>query len=149
MNLFSAKFVDGGKLPRQCGREDGNISPPLRWFGAPPNAKSFVVLAKESGGSHYHWAAYDIPPHHVEALEGAGTPEGFEDFRHAVNDYGHFGYGGPSPAHRALRFTVRALSCADLPLRTHPTCAEVEKESRKHILAEASITGYWAERAAS
>jgi Raf kinase inhibitor-like YbhB/YbcL family protein len=146
MHLTSAAFIDGAELPRRCIREEGNISPPLRWAGAPANAKSFAVLCRSSGGpanKSHHWAAYDIPAYRTELVEGAGAPEGFEDFRHAINDFGHFGYGGPSLPHAAggqhIRFRILALSCAELPVRTHPTCEEIEKEAEKYVIGSASL----------
>jgi Raf kinase inhibitor-like YbhB/YbcL family protein len=148
MHLISPVFVDGAALPRRCAREEGNISPPLRWTGAPATTKSFAVLCGRFGdpaNKSCHWAAYDIPAYQTQLVEGAGAPEGFENFRHAINDFGHFGYGGPSlldsGGRQHIRFRVLALSCAELPVRTHPSCEEIELEAEKYVLGSASLVG--------
>lgn len=53
----------------------------------------------------------------------------------------------PSPPegdglHR-YRFRLLALDCAELAIRTHPSCAEVEAEASRHVLAEAEITALY------
>ncbi len=93
------------------------------------------------------WACYDIPAYHTALVEGAGRPECFEDFRHAVNDFDELGYVGPCPPdgdgpHR-YRFRLLALACAELAIRTHPSCEEVETEAQKHLLDKAEITGFY------
>jgi Raf kinase inhibitor-like YbhB/YbcL family protein len=150
MRLMSEAFVDGGPIPREYTCDGDDRSPPLQWSGAPQETKSFVLLVDDPdapGGLFRHWACYDIPAHHAALVEGAGRPEGFEDFRHGVNDFREFGYNGPCPPrghgrHR-YRFRLLALSCAELPLRTHPGCAEVEAEAQKHVVAEARLTGLY------
>jgi Raf kinase inhibitor-like YbhB/YbcL family protein len=98
-------------------------------------------------GVFHHWACYDIPPHHEGLVECAGRPEGFEDFRHAVNDFRALGYNGPCPPHghgvHHYRFRLFALDCDSLSIRTHPSCQEVESAAKKHLLAEAQLTGLY------
>jgi len=148
MRLTSLAFSDGGKIPRQYTCEGDDLSPPLKWSGAPKDTKSFVMLCDDPDAPHgvfHHWACYDIPAYHSELVEGAGRPEAFEDFRHAVNDFEELGYNGPCPPHghgvHHYHFRLLALSCAELQIRTHPTCEEVEDEARMHLLAEAQFVG--------
>jgi Raf kinase inhibitor-like YbhB/YbcL family protein len=149
MFLISSAFRNGAEIPRQHACDGDDRSPPLRWSGAPKNTKSFVLLCIDCDaptGVWRHWGVYDIPAYHTELVEGAGLPEGFEDFRHAMNDFGHFGYNGPCPRHGAVhhyRFRLLALDRAELPIRTHPTCEEVEKETRRHVIAQAVLTGFY------
>lgn len=150
MELTSEAFRDGAAIPRHFTCDGEDLSPPLGWTDAPREAKAFVLLVDDpdapSGGFH-HWACYDIPSHHGALVEGAGKPEGFEDFRHAVNDFGELGYNGPCPPHghgiHRYRFRLLALDCEELSIRTHPSCKEVEAEARKHFLAEALLTGLY------
>ena len=137
MRLISRAFRDGTAIPRHFTCDGENMSPDLRWIDAPPEAKSFVLLCDDIDAPHgvlHHWAAYDIPAYHSELVEGAGRPEGFEDFRHVVNDFEELGYTDPCPPRgegaRRYRFRLLALDCAELPIRTHPTCAEVEAHAR-------------------
>ncbi|QGM98629.1 YbhB/YbcL family Raf kinase inhibitor-like protein [Methylocystis parvus] len=150
MRLASEAFFDGGPIPRAHACDGDDRSPPLRWTGAPEGTKSFVLLVDDPdapGGLFHHWACYDIPAYHAELIEGAGRPVGFEDFRHGVNDFRQLGYNGPCPPHghgrHRYRFRLLALSCAELAIRAHPTCAEVEEEARKHLLSEARLIGLY------
>lgn len=150
MRLTSEAFFDGGPIPREHGCDGENRSPPLTWTGAPGETKSFVLLVDDPdapNGTFHHWACYDIPAYHTELVEGAGRPEGFEDFRHGVNDFRELGYKGPCPPHghgrHRYRFRLLALNCAELPIRTHPSCVEVEEAARKHLVAEARLVGLY------
>ncbi|HXP94930.1 MAG TPA: YbhB/YbcL family Raf kinase inhibitor-like protein [Candidatus Binatia bacterium] len=68
--LTSPAFTDGGTLstdaagPGDCGGKD--ISPPLRWTGAPATTKSFGILVMDLDGRNalgvVHWIAYGIKP---------------------------------------------------------------------------------------
>jgi Raf kinase inhibitor-like YbhB/YbcL family protein len=151
MRLTSEAFPDHGEIPRHFTPDGEDISPPLRWSEAPKAAKSFVVIVDDPdapNGPFHHWACYDIPAYHTGVVEGSGRPGSFEDFRHAVNDFDELGYIGPRPPHgdkaHHYRFRLLALDCPELQIRTHPSCAEVEREARKHLLAEASLVGLYA-----
>ncbi len=150
MLLTSTAFHDGAIIPRRFTCDGENVSPPLQWTGAPVESKSVVLLCDDPdapAGTWRHWAVFDIPSYRAELVEGAGRPEGFEDFRHAVNDFGNLGYGGPCPPrHHGLHhyhFRLLALDRAELSVRAHPSCKEVEQEARKHVLAEASLVGLY------
>jgi Raf kinase inhibitor-like YbhB/YbcL family protein len=150
MHLTSPAFLHGEIIPSEFTCDGNNVSPPLRWSDAPEGTKSFVVLCSDPdapSGVWRHWAAYDIPAYRSELAEGAGRPQAFEDFRHAMNDFRHFGYGGPCPPHHHgvhhYKFHLLALNRADLPIRTHPTCEEVEREAQKYMLAEAMLVGVY------
>ena len=135
MKLISEAFGHGDPIPRRFTCDGGNVSPPLRWSGAPAATKSFVVLCDDpeaSEGAWRHWAAFDIPTYRTELLEGAGRPERFEDFRHAINDFGELGYGGAAPPHRHgvyyRFFRLLAVDRPELNIRAHPSCAEVDSK---------------------
>jgi Raf kinase inhibitor-like YbhB/YbcL family protein len=148
MRLTSAAFSEGERIPARYTCDDENQSPPLAWSGAPPQTMSFVVLCDDPDaplGKWHHWAVFDIPPNR-HAL-GAGLPASHEteDFKQAINDFRHSGYGGPCPppSHGPHRYYFRllALSVAELAVRRHPTCKDVEAEARRHVLAEAELCG--------
>lgn len=148
MQLTSEAFHERGAIPKRFTCEGEDVSPPLRWSGAPAGTESFVLLVDDPDaprGVFHHWACFDIPAHHDSLVEGAGEPEEFEDFRHAVNDFGELGYNGPCPPHghgaHHYRFRLLALDRAELTIRTHPSVREVEVEARKHLLAEAQLIG--------
>jgi phosphatidylethanolamine-binding protein (PEBP) family uncharacterized protein len=57
------------------------------------------------------------------------------------------GYGGPCPPHEHglhhYHFRLIALSVEHLALRKNPTCLDVEREARKHMIAEANLVAVY------
>ena len=148
MRLTSTAFADGERIPSRYTCDGENFSPPLSWSGAPRQTMSFVLLCDDPDaplGMWRHWAVYDIPPSRASLSASVPPAHTAEDFKQAINDFRHPGYGGPCPppSHGPHRYYFRllALSVAELPVRRHPTCKEVEAEARKHTIAEAQLCG--------
>jgi Raf kinase inhibitor-like YbhB/YbcL family protein len=146
--LKSDAFDDGAAIPRQFTGEGEDVSPPLGWSDAPSGTRSFAVLCEDPdapSGTWHHWAAYDI----AAGCKGlpAGVQAGRQGFLQALNDFGKPGYGGPFPPrndgpHRYC-FHLLALSAGQLEVRRDPSCMQVEREARRHVLAEAVLTGIY------
>ena len=147
MQLRSAGFIDGSTIPRRFTCDGEDLSPPLAWSGAPAATRSFVLLCDDPdapGGTWHHWAAYDIPANQAELAENASQDGSSQDFKQAINDFQKPGYGGPCPPRHGLHhyhFGLLALSVERLTLHDKPSCSEVEREARKHIVAEATLVG--------
>jgi Raf kinase inhibitor-like YbhB/YbcL family protein len=148
MQILSAAFEDAGDIPRRFTCDGDNISPPLRWSDPPPSVKSFAILLSDPdapGGVFRHWAAYDIAAaqHSLPEAAAAVGP----GMRQAVNDFRRRGYGGPCPPHghgaHQYRFTLLALDTPSLELDERASCADVERAARRHVLAEANLTGFY------
>lgn len=150
MQLRSSGFVDGEAIPRRFTCDGEDLSPPLHWSGAPAATRSFVLVCDDPdapSGTFHHWAAYDIAANQTALTEGAGRTAA-QSFKQAVNDFGKSGYGGPCPPHRHgihhYHFRLLALSVDRLPLHGgKPSCREVEREARKHAIAEATLIGLY------
>jgi Raf kinase inhibitor-like YbhB/YbcL family protein len=150
MRLRSIAFSDGGPIPRRYSCDGDDLSPPLQWSDAPAETRSFVVLCDDPdapAGTWHHWAAYDISADRTMLPEGAARSAGRERLKQATNDFGRMGYGGPCPprghgTHR-YHFRLLALSGSSLSVQKHPSCRDVEREARKHLIAEATLVGLY------
>jgi Raf kinase inhibitor-like YbhB/YbcL family protein len=150
MQLRSSAFSDGAAIPRRFTCDGEDVSPPLQWSDEPAGTRSFVLLCDDPdapAGTWHHWAAYDVPADRTTLPEGAGQGGGKEALKHAVNDFGRPGYGGPCPPRghgpHHYHFRLLALSTDRLPVRKHPSCRDVEREARKHLVAEAVLVGLY------
>jgi Raf kinase inhibitor-like YbhB/YbcL family protein len=148
MRLTSSDFADQDKIPRVCTCEGEGSSPALAWVEAPKETRSFVLLCNDPdapAGVWRHWAAYDIPPAVSQLARGAGRAAEHERFKQAINDFGRPGYGGPCPPRghgpHHYRFCLLALSVDRLEVRKDAHCRDVEREARKHTIAEAVLVG--------
>jgi Raf kinase inhibitor-like YbhB/YbcL family protein len=149
MKLVSNAFAEGTAIPRRFTCDGENLSPPLQWSGAPEGSRSFVLLCDDPDapvGTWHHWAVYDIPPAVTEfAVNAAQNTR----MKQAVNDFRKVGYGGPCPPHghgpHHYHFRLLALSMEDLPAKANASCRDIEREARKHAIAEAILIG-WYER---
>jgi Raf kinase inhibitor-like YbhB/YbcL family protein len=153
-HLESPAFRDGALIPVIHTGEGLNLSPPLRWSGAPSNTASYALVMDDPdapGGTWVHWVLFNIPPQ-LRAL-----PAGLERLPQLPNGARHgscwgashferIGYQGPLPpggmAHR-YRFALHAL---DAPLDLEPGCTvgELHQAIAVHGLAQAQLSGVFA-----
>ena len=150
MRLSSNAFADGAAIPRRFTCDGDDLSPPLMWSGPPDGTRSFVLLCDDPdapGGTWHHWAAYDIAASETGLAEDAAPAGDAARFKQATNDFHKPGYGGPCPPHRHgphhYHFRLLALSVDRLPLTGKPSCQAVEREARKHLVAEATLTAVY------
>ena len=150
MELQSSGFRDGTTIPSRFTCDGQNLSPSLEWSAAPAGTRSFAVLCDDPDapvGAWHHWAAYDIPADKIRLDEDVARKAAGKGFKQAINDFGKPGYGGPCPPHRHgihhYYFRLLALSVSRLPLGAEPSCSEVEREARKHVIAEATLVGLY------
>jgi Raf kinase inhibitor-like YbhB/YbcL family protein len=149
MRISSSAFADGAAIPRHYTCDGEDVSPPLEWSGPPETTRSFVLLCDDPdapGGTWHHWAAYDIPAGANSLVEDAARQSAKYGFQQADNDFQRTGYGGPCPPHRHgphhYHFRLFALSVEHLAGKI-ASCADVEREARKHVVAEATLVGVY------
>jgi Raf kinase inhibitor-like YbhB/YbcL family protein len=147
MQLSCEAFADGGKIPAKFTCDDKNLSPALKWSGAPAGTKSFALVVDDPDapmGTWVHWVLYDLPANAAELSEGVPKTETIPaGGKQGVNDFKQIGYGGPCPppakAHRYM-FKLYALDTA-LDLKPGATKKQLEHAMVRHILAQAQLIG--------
>ena len=146
MRLKSSAFSDGAIIPRRFTCDSEDVSPPLEWSEAPAGTGSFVLLCDDPdapAGTWHHRAIYDVPASQSELPQGVGGQQG--PFKQSSNDFKRPGYGGPCPPRghgpHHYHFRLLALSVDHLRVGDPPTCQTVAREARRHVLAEAVLTG--------
>ena len=132
MTVTSDEISDGSvsKAEQEAnifGCKGDNISPSLKWTGAPSDAKSFAITLFDSdaptGSGFWHWVVFNIPASTTSLPKDAGNvkkrklmPKGAIQIR---NDYGFDGYGGmcPPPGDKPHHYTltVYAVDVDKLP----------------------------------
>lgn len=155
LEVRSPDFEDGGPLPswaraRDAGGQD--LSPALRWIGAPDGTRSFVVRVFDPDAptmsGFWHWAVYDLPATTDHLARGAGTPASGLLPAGAVtvaNELRGEEYTGAAPpaghgVHRYF-FVVSALDVARLEVPAGATPAVLGFLLREHELARGMTVG--------
>lgn len=147
LTLSSAAFKAGEAIPRRYTADGMDVSPPLRWKHVPPGCRSLAVTADDPdapAGVWVHWVLYNLPPSAAEIPEGVAVEKSLVGgIKQGKNDFGRFGYGGPSPppgkAHRYF-FRLYALDVL-LDLSPEATQKQLLEAMEGHILAQAELMG--------
>lgn len=161
LKLTSPDIKRGGTIADEqvyngFGCSGKNVSPALKWTGAPKDAKSFVLLvhdpdAPTGGAGWWHWAVIDIPAATTELAKGAGKSDGSalpKGATSVVTDFGTTGYGGPCPPagdkpHR-YNFTLYALKVDKLDIPKNATPSLVGFMAKANAIGKATLTGRYA-----
>ena len=127
-----------------------NISPALKWSGAPAGTKSFALTVYDpdapTGSGWWHWVVYNIPGSASELAEGAGTASGQglpPGSAQGKTDFGAPGFGGACPPkcdkpHRYI-FTVHALKTDKIEVPADASAALVGFMINANRLGKASF----------
>jgi len=147
-HLESTAFGSGQPIPRKYIRDGENVSPPLRWSGAPRETKSYMLVCEDPdapGGIFHHWSVFDIDPDCDHLNEATGRGSG-----HGMNDFGNIRYDGPQPPNghgpHHYHFKLKALDIASLGLGDGSTISRIKERASNHILDEAELVGIFEAR---
>ncbi|MEV0583845.1 YbhB/YbcL family Raf kinase inhibitor-like protein [Nonomuraea sp. NPDC050310] len=127
LTVSSDDVRDGERVPEahvfnDWGMSGGNLSPHLRWSGAPEGTRSFAVTVYDpdapTQGGFWHWLLWDLPADTTELPTGYGTADAKPGVQ-GRNDFGTAAYGGSAPPpgypHRYI-VAVHALGVESLGL---------------------------------
>ena len=155
--LSSPDFRANGTLSMEqvyngFGCSGKNVSPELRWSGAPEGTQSFALLvhdpdAPTGGAGWWHWLVLNIPASATGLAKNAGRANGRglpAGAMQVETDFGAPGWGGPCPPagdkpHR-YQFTLYALKTGRID--ASPQGASLAGFMvNAHTLARATLTG--------
>lgn len=141
LHVTSSAFSEGQPIPEKYSCDGRNLSPPLKWSGAPEKTKSLAIIADDPdapSGTFTHWVLYDLPAKTSELKEGSSGAG-----KEGVNSFKKMGYGGPCPppngAHRYV-FHVYALDI-DSVGKAGLSKQGVSAAMKGHVLAEGQLIG--------
>jgi Raf kinase inhibitor-like YbhB/YbcL family protein len=95
LKVSSSAFENHKPIPERHAGDGEDVSPPLRWEGAPAGTEAFAVVVHDPDAplvdGFTHWVAYGIPAATTELAEGT------ENVTQGLNSFGNQGYNGPAP----------------------------------------------------
>jgi Raf kinase inhibitor-like YbhB/YbcL family protein len=148
--VMSDDVLPGELMHARHSKSGGDVSPHLRWKGAPKETKSYAVTCFDpdapTPSGFWHWVAVGLPAGVDTLVRGAGAADGKalpKGAFHCRNDYGDPGYGGAMPPqgdrpHRYF-FVVHAVDVDKLDVDEKATPAVVSFNLVFHTLARAII----------
>jgi hypothetical protein len=146
--------INAEQIFNGMGCDGQNVSPELKWSGAPAGTKSFAVTLYDpdapTGSGWWHWVVYDIPASSTGLEKGAGASDGSKlpaGSKQGRTDFGSPGFGGPCPPrgdkpHHYI-FTVYALKTDHIEAPAEASAAMVSFMLRANKLASATITAMY------
>ncbi len=146
MTITSPAFEEGNPIPAKYSCKGEDISPELKWSGAPDGTETFALICDDPDapvGTWIHWVYFNIPAGRSglpEAVPGGKEPEigGIQ----GKNSWKRNDYGGPCPpggTHRYF-FKLYALDTA-LDLKPSANKKKLLAAIEGHILGEAQLMG--------
>ena len=153
MKLTSTAFAENQWIPTKHTGEGADVSPVLKWTGAPAGVKSFALICDDpdalsvAGKIWDHWLIWNIPATMTELPENVAKTETVAPLggaRQGLNGWPRLGYNGPMPppghgVHH-YHFKLYALDTV-LPLPAQATKPQLETAMQSHVLAQTELIG--------
>lgn len=152
LEVTSAAFEQGGRIPDLYTAKGDEISPPLTIKGIDPNAKTLAIISDDPDApipfiAITHWVVYNIPAHITDIHEDIKREPVIESLEGALqgrNGFGRIAYLGPNPPFgtHTYRFAVYALD-TELDLKPGATKRQLLKAMEGHILQSGMLEGVY------
>lgn len=146
--LTSSAFNEGQMIPSQYTCDGSNISPPLSWSSTPDGTKTWALVCDDPDApakTWVHWVIYNIDASITQLREHLPTTDTLQNGAYqGLNDFGHYGYGGPCPPSGThhYRFTLYAVD-AKLDLKPGASKTQLLKALDGHIITETKLIGLY------
>lgn len=153
LKISSSSFAHNQPIPAKYSCEGKDVSPSLKWEGAPTGTKSFALICDDPDAMSVankvwvHWVIYGISAKTTELSENVAKTETVTSLggaKQGMTDFGKVGYGGPCPPRghgvHHYYFKLYALD-TELNLAAKATKGQVEEAMRGHILAMTELVG--------
>jgi Raf kinase inhibitor-like YbhB/YbcL family protein len=147
MQLSSDAFANGQPIPDKYTCHGQDMSPPLKWSGAPSQTKSIALTVEDPdapSGTFTHWVIFNVPATATsfsEDIAKTGTlPDGSKQ---GNNSFGNIGYNGPCPPAGQMHHYIFKIYALDstVSLDTGAQKEDLLNAINGHILAQGEWTG--------
>lgn len=145
MQVKSEAFDAEKAIPRKYSQENGNVSPPLTWQGAPANTREFAIICEDPDTPGYqpwiHWLVWGIPGDRTSVREGDVS-----SFKEGKNSNGRTEYSGPLPppgyGEHHYHFRVFALD-QHVGLEVGANRDDLLKAMEGHVIDQGDLVGIY------
>ena len=153
MRLYSSAFEHNGDIPHEHTCDGSDISPPLEWSGVPAGTESLALILDDPDAPDpaapktvwVHWVVFNLPK------LTTGLPQAIHDLpkqaRCGLNDWKRAAYGGPCPPIGRHRYVFKVYALDAMLNLDRPTKHDLEQAMHGHIVAQASLVGYYEKKA--
>lgn len=146
MTLTSPAIPDGGAIPAKHAQNGEELSPPLKWSGAPDGTASFVLVVHDldapiAGGADdvLHWLVWNIPGMANSLAEGLRHGAELPDGTRQISASGPYYRGPAAPANGPPHHYVFELYALDTPIEV-PAIGASPAATRAAVMA--AMTGH-------
>lgn len=149
LRLESTAFGQGQRIPTKHTCDGSDVSPPLRWTGAPEGVRAWALVCDDPDAparTWVHWVLYDLPADVASLPEGIPLEKTLAELgaaRQGKNDFGRIGYGGPCPPRGKPHRYIFRLYALDKKLGLKPGAGEgdVVRAMQGRVLDQAQLIG--------
>ncbi len=142
MQLTSPAIGPNQSIPPRFTCAGADVSPPLRWAGAPAETQSFALLVRDRDAHDFtHWVIWNLPARLRGLPENLANGPAAAGGVQGMNSWQALGYGGPCPPPGAAHHYVFRLYALRHQLALPPGAGsgEVLAAMRGNILARAQM----------
>jgi Raf kinase inhibitor-like YbhB/YbcL family protein len=147
LRITSPSFEQNTVIPPEFTCDGEGKSPELRFSGAPPAAKSLVLIVVDpdvpglikADGRYLHWAVWDLSPRRTGLVQG--------QIARGLNENGAGGYIPPCPPNGEHRYVFQlfAIDSALGEAGFHRE-ADLRRAMEGHVLDQAELVGRYTTR---